>query len=175
MIARTKRTTRKTTGGFTANLPNHHTDPSPVPNTQRDPTGPGLITNAGTQASSSDPVPIPRVILVAKPGQVLPSRRKRITPAKPESESEAEAEAPPVKKGRYKNPRSYPNRPKSFKTDGGISYTKAQSKTGNVGSWTISYKCFRKSGFKTREEAAAKLKYWKEHNLCPGCEQTIPI
>jgi hypothetical protein len=189
MIARTKRTARKTTGGFTANLPHHRTVPSPVPNTQRDPNGPGLITNSGIQANSSDPVPIPRVILVAKPGHVLPTRRKRtpepapepvsepesVAEAEDESEPKPEPEAPPVKKGRYKTPRSYPNRPKAFKSDGGISYTKPQSKTGNAGSWTISYRCFRKSGFPTREAAAAKLKQWKEANLCPFCERTLPV
>jgi hypothetical protein len=183
-MARIKLTARKTTGGYTSNLPRHRNTPTPVPNTQRDPTGPGLITNAGIRASSSDPPPIPRVILVSTPGQVLPSRRSnRIAlhapaPAptpEPESQPEPEPESPPVKKPRYKTPRSYPNRPKSFKTDGGIAYTKAQSNTGNAGSWTISYRCFRKSGFATRAEAAAKLKYWKDNNICPGCNQTIPI
>jgi hypothetical protein len=59
MQARLKRTTRKATAGYSGNSPNHRNDPAPV-------------TPSPAELDS-----FPRVI-VAKPGQVLPSRRNQL-------------------------------------------------------------------------------------------------
>ena len=59
----------------------------------------------------------------------------------------------------------------SLKTEGGVSYTKPQPNTSNPGTWTASYRCFRKSGFNTKQQADEKLAYWKDNDLCPCCEK----
>ena len=59
----------------------------------------------------------------------------------------------------------------SLKTEGGVSYTKPQPNTSNPGTWTAAYRCFRKTGFNTKEQADAKLAYWKDNDLCPCCEK----
>ena len=59
----------------------------------------------------------------------------------------------------------------SLKTEGGVGYNKPNPKTSNPGTWTASYRCFRKSGFRTKPQAEAKLAYWKDNGLCPCCEK----
>ena len=59
----------------------------------------------------------------------------------------------------------------SIKTEGGVSYTKPRANTSNPGYWSAAYRCFRKTGFNTKEQADAKLAYWKDNNLCPCCEK----
>ena len=59
----------------------------------------------------------------------------------------------------------------SLKTEGGVSYCKPQPNTSNPGTWTAAYRCYRKTGFNTKEQADAKLAYWKDNDLCPCCEK----
>ena len=59
----------------------------------------------------------------------------------------------------------------SLKSEGGVSYNKPQPKSKNPGTWTAAWKCFRKSGFNTKQQADAKLAYWKDNDLCPCCEK----
>ena len=59
----------------------------------------------------------------------------------------------------------------SLKTGGGVSYTKPQPNPSNPGTWTAAYRCFRKTGFNTKQQADEKLAYWKNNGLCPCCEK----
>ena len=61
----------------------------------------------------------------------------------------------------------------SLKTEGGVSYTKPNPNTSNPGTWTAAYRCYRKTGFNTKEQADAKLAYWKDNDLCPCCEKPM--
>ena len=59
----------------------------------------------------------------------------------------------------------------SLKTEGSVCYTKPRPNTGNPGYWSAAYRCFRKTGFNTKQQAEEKLAYWKTNDLCPCCEK----
>ena len=61
----------------------------------------------------------------------------------------------------------------SLKTAGGVSYCKPNPNTSNPATWTAAYRCFRKTGFNTKQQADAKLAYWKDNDLCPCCERPM--
>jgi hypothetical protein len=167
MIARIKRTTRMSTGGFTANLPDHRTDPEPA-----------------------EPDSFPGVI-VAEPRQELPSRHTQTAEAEeaasallqlaepeadPEPEPEPETELAFTKPKRKRAPNKQPRQTKprgQLKTKGGVSYCKPQGKTKNPGYWIASYKNYKRTGLATEEETKAKLKQWIDEDLCPCCEKPM--
>jgi hypothetical protein len=68
------------------------------------------------------------------------------------------------------------------KSKGGVSFIKPRAKKTKAGSsiiqagyWVATYKNYRKCGFTTKESAEAKLKQWKDQDLCPLCERPMPI
>jgi hypothetical protein len=64
---------------------------------------------------------------------------------------------------------------KTKKTQGGVSFIKAQTRNKTPGYWVATYKNYRRCGFTSEEAARAKLNQWKIEDLCPCCEQNWPI
>ena len=81
----------------------------------------------------------------------------------PEPEAEPEPQTPEPVVGNKRNRGQ-------LKTKGSVKHNKAVPKTRNPESWTVAWKCFRKT-FYTEAAAHAALAHWKTEDLCPGCER----
>jgi hypothetical protein len=97
----------------------------------------------------------------------------------PDSESEvdeAKAEPEPVPEPKpQRAPKPHRIFKRTLKSQGGVSFIKPQAKTKTPGYWAATYKNYRKTGFATKAAAEAKLKQWKDEDLCSCCEQNWPI
>ena len=60
-----------------------------------------------------------------------------------------------------------------LKTEGGVTFVKPIPNSSKPGTWTASWRCFRKAGFPTKAQADSKLAYWKDNDLCPCCEKPM--
>ena len=120
----------------------------------------------------------------AERGSKAPEESKDSSNPMPDSDSEPEpADPEPVTQPKRKRA-AVPNQifKMNKKSQGGVSFIKPQAKKTKAGSsitqagyWVATYKNYRKCGFTTEAAAQAKLKQWRDHDLCPLCERPMPI
>ena len=108
----------------------------------------------------------PLIVRSRVPAHIRPTSTRTI-PSRPVSSVESQA-APTIQP--EPEPRVTKRKRGPLTTKGSVKHNKAQPKTRNPESWTVTWKCTRKT-YNVEAEAHAALARWKENDLCPACER----